>query len=101
MNGTVTMSSSELIVVADNIKDIEKLIDEAKEENKDNMLKAWERVEEIDEFNVGILKNNKIEKINIIGVLKDINYDSLLTGKIYDIVTGDYYDIKTGLKIEK
>ena len=76
MNGTVTMSSYELVVAADNIEDIEKLINEAKEKNKDNMIKGWETVEEIDKFNVGILKDSKIEKINIIEILKNINYDS-------------------------
>lgn len=76
MNGTVTMSSYELVVAADNIEDIEKLINEAKEKNKDNMIKGWETVEEIDKFNVGILKDSKIEKIDIIEILKNINYDS-------------------------
>ena len=76
MNGTVTMSSYELVVAADNIEDIEKLINEAKEKNKDNMIKGWETVEEIDKFNVCILKDSKIEKIDIIEILKNINYDS-------------------------
>ncbi len=72
MNGTVTMSSSELIIIADNKKQIEKLIDEASKKNKGSIFKARETVEEIDKFEIGILKNNKIDKINIIDHFKEI-----------------------------
>lgn len=72
MNGTVTIQSSEIIIVADNIKDIEKLINDAKKKNKDNMIKGWETVEEIDKFEIGIMVNNKIKRIDVTGILKKV-----------------------------
>ncbi len=76
MNGTVTMTSSELIVFADNKQQIEDLITEAKKKNKDSMFGVRETVEEINGFEVGLLKDNKIEYVDI---LKEINFDKLLS----------------------
>ena len=64
MNGTVTMSSSELLILANNKQQIEDLIKQSTKKNKIKNLpfSVFETVEEIDKFEIGILKDNKIQK---------------------------------------